>query len=83
MDSFKRLLDEEDDFAMPEQTMRDIEKRIHSATQPVRFAVNTVDLFVPKAIDAMMAIFGSRNVRKKEQKIAPPSHHSDPANGGF
>ena len=83
MDSFKKLLDDDEDFAMPEQTFRDIEKRIHGSMKPVRFAVSTVDLFVPKAIDAMLAIFGARNVRKKETKIAPPNHNTDPANGGF
>ncbi len=83
MDSFKRLLEEDDDdeFAIPEQKLRDIERRVHNSTQPIRFAVNTVDLFVPKAVNAMMAMFGAKNTRRKQpnQTPLPPNHSSDPA----
>ena len=83
MDSFQKLLDEEaDNLVMPEQTLRDIEKRVHFSTQPVRFVVNTVDLFLPKAINAFMAVISSRNSRKI---VRTPSsnHQSDPINDSF
>jgi hypothetical protein len=83
MDSFKRLLEEDadDEFAIPEQKLRDIERRVHNSTQPIRFAVNTVDLFVPKAVNAMMAMFGVNDKRRKmPNQTLPPNHSSDPAN---
>lgn len=84
MDSFQKLLEEEDnDFTMPEQTLKDIEKRVHFSTQPVRFIANTVDLFLPKAISAFVAVIGSRNFNKRVRQTTPPSHQTDPANGDF
>ena len=83
MDSFKKLLDEEaEELIVPEQTLRDIEKRVHFSTQPVRFVMSTVDLFLPKAVNAFMAIIGSRNSRKIVRPTSP-NHQIDPINGGF
>lgn len=84
MDSFKQLLDEEaDNLVMPEQTLRDIEKRVHFSTQPVRFVMNTVDLFLPKAVNAFMAVISSRNSRKIVRRTPSSNHQSDPVNGSF
>ncbi len=84
MDSFQKLLEEEDnDFAMPEQTLKDIEKRVHFSTQPVRFIANTVDLFLPKAISAFLAVVGSRNLNRRVRQTPPSSHQTDPASSDF
>jgi hypothetical protein len=83
MDSFQKLTEEEDNFVMPEQMLKDIEKRVHFSTQPVRFVANTVDLFLPKAINALMAVIGARNFNKRVRETPPPNHQTDPANGGL
>jgi hypothetical protein len=84
MDSFQKLLEEEhNDLVMPEQTLKDIEKRVHFSTQPVRFVANTVDLFLPKAINALMAVIGASSFNKRVRKTPTPSHQTDPANGGL
>ncbi len=81
MDSFKRLLEDDDDeFSIPEQRLRDIENRVQRSTQQVRFVANTADLFVPKAVNAMMAMFGANNIRRQKPNSPSANHFSDPAN---
>jgi hypothetical protein len=81
MDSFKRLLEDDDEFSIPEHKLRDIERNIHRSVKPARFTASTVDLFVPKAVDSILAMFGANSIKKKKNVV--PDHRNDPAAGGF
>jgi hypothetical protein len=80
MDSFKQLLDDEQEIVVvPEQKIRDIERKVHRVVQPMRFAASTTELFLPRVFDTVLALFGSENSKKSKKPSAISDDIADPA----
>lgn len=74
MDSFKRLLEEED--SAPEYVLRNVERRVQNTAKPIRFVGNTADLYLDKVGKTLAAFLGSGSTKSKanyQQRSLPPN----------